>query len=409
MSLEVSAPQKAVLDRDLGTLPREAAAGPVEGGTELPSLFYHPNSAARVLALVVSAGYDALNGRQPNAERKIDRATEVFTLVADDSAGRGHLGKLKELLKADVGGFLSALHGETAPYLHNRMEVGARAAAPKNTPQAQPHALEAGEQAHERLSVAARPAPAPRPPRPVEEVVVAPHVDEQAHAHQHEHMHEHVEEHHHHEPVDPYEAGAGRHRHGPSDDEAAAAAAAALAAMEAPYEDVVVEAQRRFDPDRDLEPDESRGGNRRDRGGRRGGRSLEGLERPKPDQVRPLPQEAGRPPQGERRPREEGEGAPPGEAREPREPREPGPRPEVRAARSCEDMELAEAILDVARQALRMAREQGLGGRLRVELLVGRSEGGPPRERGEGHGGGDGRGDGRGRRRRRRSPRGPAE
>ncbi len=398
MSLEVSAPQKVVLERDLGALPRETATGPIEGGTELPSLFYHPNSAARVLALVISAAYDAVNGRQPNAERKVDRAIEVFTLVADDSAGRVLLARLKELLTNDIGGFLGLIHADVAPYLGGRMESSMRGPAPKAVPTSQPHALEVGEQARERLSVA-RPPPLPRPPR--QEEAPAPHFVPEPAA---EEAHAPVER-----PVEPVtfdEAGDGRYRHGPSDDEAAAAAAAALAAMEAPYEDVVVDSQRRFDPDRDLEPEDARGGRRdRDRGGRRGGRSLEGLERPKPDQIRPPAQTQGQG-QDERRPRvDEGEAAPSGEARDAAPSSQP--RSDVRASRSCEEAELAEAILDVARQALRMAREQGLGGRLRVELSVVRGEGGgPSRDRGEGRG--EGHGDGRGRRRRRRSPR-PAE
>lgn len=362
LSLEVSTDQKAVLDRVVAALPTEPSDAPKNGASGLPALFYHPNCAARVLALTLSAGFDAINGKADNAVRKIDRAIQVFTLVDDDERGRAHLQTLKEQVNDDLASFLSGTHDRLIPYLRKRMaDVAIPPKAPE--PVAMPRAIGEGEEMPtERRSGAAakrerrprarrreedavqaesaqpevaeapaEPSPEAAAPEPAAEEVEAPTTVEEL-------------------PAVGNDDGDTAESVGPSEAEAAAAAAAALAAMEAPYEDVVEDdAKPRFDPDRDLEPSDGR---RR----RRRSRSPEGLERPRPalETDRPEPQaaesDAPAEPAGDEAAREEGA--------------------VHRASRSGSADEVAEVALEVLRQALRRAREAGLEGRVRVEVSI---------------------------------------
>ena len=396
LSLEVSTQQKQVLDQVIAELPLQPAEEPIRGGNELPGLYYHPNSACRVMALTLSAGLDAAGGRSDQALRKLDRAIQVFTLI-DDTSGLKHLESLKGQLNDDVIGFLGSTREKVVPYLLRQMEQVAK--GPQVAEKAKPRLVQVGtELPEERRTVRAssrgrqgRPdRPPRRPPReeaeeartPAEESVGAEAPLEAAEA----------------EPVAPEVATAAAEAPaeteitesaapratietdesdvGPTEAEAAAAAAAALAAIEAPYEDVVEDsAPRRFDPDRDLDPEDDR---RRRR--RRPRNKPEGLERPAaPTEDAP-----------------KAEVQPPVEV-EPKD-AEAEPEPiEYRSQRSGLADELAELALGVLREALRAARQGGdLAGQVSVEVVIGSASGAET----------PGTAGGRRRRRRRRRPRG---
>jgi hypothetical protein len=271
ITLEVTDRQRTVIERNIAALPRELGVEPERTGSDLPALFYHPNAAARVLALVVSAGFDVARERSENAEKKVNRAIEVLTLVTDDETGRGHLQGLAERIGSDTTEFLPLVHDTLVPYLQGKMGAS-DAPVKKSTPKptAMPRALEDGESLPTERRSGRKPEPAIAKPKiktapepvdvPEEKVEVeAPVLDEA--------------------PSKPVEAASEKATEaGPSASEAAAAAAAALAAIEAPYEDMVRDdSAPRFDPDRDLKPDDGR---RR----RRRSKAPEGFERMKPDQ-----------------------------------------------------------------------------------------------------------------------------
>lgn len=342
MNLEVSAEQRDVLDRTLEALPKESGSEPVKGSAKLASLFYHPNASCRVMALVVSAGFDAVNDRIAHAGKKLDRAHQVFTLVGDDARGREMIEDLKGKLDSDVPLFLNTVHTDVAPYLVKGMSaISAPPEAPKKAI-SMPRAVEAGEELpQETRSTKSNREPRPRrdpePQRRVErEAPTAGTVVEAVTA----------------EPA-AEEAAANV---GPSEEEVAAAAQAALEAIEAPYDEVIEDdAPPRFDPDRDLEPDQNGG-----RGRRRRSKSPEGFERPRPDQVKNEPT---REPAAEATGNDGGEQASEGD--------EAAGSASVSVSRGGDVAELAEVALEALKLALRRAREAGLEGSLRVEVQIG--------------------------------------
>ena len=278
ITLEVTDRQRTVLERNIAALPRELGVEPERTGSDLPALFYHPNASARVLALVVSAGFDVARERSENAEKKLNRAIEVLTLVTDDETGRGHLQGLAERISGATDEFFPVLHDTLVPYLQGQMGASAapvQKAAPK--PTVMPRAVEEGESLPTERRAGRKAAPTQKKSKPAN--VSAPAEEEQqdttvVEAKPNETDAAAVENT---EAAISAESGSTS-ASGPSAAEAAAAAAAALAAIEAPYEDVVEDdTAPRFDPDRDLKPDDGR---RR----RRRSKAPEGLERMKPDQ-----------------------------------------------------------------------------------------------------------------------------
>ncbi len=362
LSLEVSTDQKAVLDRVVAALPAEPSEAPLRGASGLPALFYHPNCAARVLALTLSASFDALNDKGDNAVRKLDRAIQVFTLVDDDETGRAHLEKLKSEVE-NVAGFLGDTHGNVIPYLRKRM-VEVEVPAPVAKPSTMPRAIGDDEEMPVERRRGGNRRPAPRREKPaIKEAESAPEPALEEAQDAPEAAPAAADE------VEPADVG-------PTEAEAAAAAAAALAAMEAPYEEVVQDsAPRRFDPDRDLEPTDS--GRRR----RRRSRRPEGLERTRTSDEDGDPGDTPSSPVADAKPSQVDSADT--EAQE---------SPVHRASRSGPADEVAEVALEVLRQALRTARKAGLDGRVRVEVSITAA--------GEGHNDGERR-----RRRRRRRPR----
>ncbi len=369
MSLEVSETQSETLQSMLAALPSDSVDEPIQGTGKLASLFYHPNSGCRVMALVLSAGFDAVGGRKDNAVKKVDRAIQVFTLVSDDADGRAHLEGLKPQIEDDLSGFLSAVRENVVPYLETRMADVQVVVKPK--PQAMPRAIEDGEDMPtERRSgdhdesrmrrapthpmMETIPAATQEAAEAADDAGLADAVDADADAADadaaepavDEPAAEAAEEEASSDDAEAAEAEADSDSDevGPSEAEAAAAAAAALAAMEAPYEEVVTDdSPPRFDPDRDLEPDDGR---RR----RRRSRSPEGLERPRPDQ---LPQQTSEQASAKA---EGGE--------------ESGAARNVKVSRDGDAPALAEAGLEALKLALRRARELGLDGRLSVEVTI---------------------------------------
>ena len=490
VSLDVGPEQRATLDRILAALPRAPGETPIPAPAELPALFYHPNTSARMLALTLSAGYDAASGRSDAADKKIERAQQVYTLVSEDGAGRRHLDELRRLATTDATGFLGYLHDSAVSFLRRSMDsTGHQFAAPPAP--AQPRVIEEGEGLPEEKRARSgdtRPARTPHARR--DEPRDEPRGDRD---HGDEPRGEGDESQGDHpqgdrpqgdrprgrdgdrdrgdrprgrdgdrdrpppreprrrdrdeaprEPSDappdpgvfdpdaepPEAAPARRSRRRPTrdddsdaaesignigDDEAAAAAAAALAAIEAPYEDVVEDdAKPRFDPDRDLVPDDGRRG-RGDGGRRRRARGPEGLERPRPDTVKEAREdgEESELGDGDDRPRRDPRPDRPPRDDRPREDRPPGERREgaISVSRVCSAPELAELALDAVRQALRIARERGVSGRVRLEFTVaaagaapsnGSNGGPPPADRGDRPEGAAPDGQRRRRRRRRR-------
>ncbi len=360
MSLEVSDAQKATLTDMLAALPSEAVDEPVQGAGKLAGLFYHPNSGCRVMALVLSAGFDAVGGRSDNAVKKVDRAIQVFTLVSDDAEGRGQLEGLKGQLSDDIPGFLEATRNTVVPYLQQKMTDVQIVAKPK--PTAKPRAIEDGEEIPDerRTETAAKPKRERELRRaktePMMEPVAEPAAEEPAAEPASDDSAEPAAAAAPAEAEAPAADAADDDGVGPSEAEAAAAAAAALAAMEAPYEEVVTDdSPPRFDPDRDLKPDDGR---RR----RRRSRSPEGLERLRPDQRPPVKEsEAADAPAADGSGDDQAQAAP---AREP-----------VKVTRSSHSDEIAESGLEALKLALRRARELGFEGQLAVEVTIGAGEG----------------------------------
>jgi hypothetical protein len=147
VSLAVSDSQKSVLDTCLNVLPEASNDGPAEGGSSLPGLFYHPNGACRVMALVLSSAFDAVNEKRENAARKLARAQEVFQLVSVDETGQALLEDLhKSLTEHDsLDEFLGLVHGNVATYLNKKMRTRTATPTSATTPHPQPRAIEEGE------------------------------------------------------------------------------------------------------------------------------------------------------------------------------------------------------------------------------------------------------------------------
>ena len=404
MTLGVAPQQRAILDRSLAALPNAPTDETIRGGGELAALFYHPNTSCRVMALVLSAGFDAVGGRSEQAEKKLDRAIRVFTLVSDDATGRTHLERQLGLLTGDLTEFLTTLHNDIVPYLERGIQEAQKVVErPKAS---MPRPIEDGDE----MPAERRTGKPPRPRRPAkpaeeeaadqgavakpaaEETVAEETVAEEATEAASEAVEASDEaaaaaE----EPaaVTTEEAAAPAAEsdadgdddsagNGPTEAEAAAAAAAALAAMEADYEDVVEDdAPPRFDPDRDLEPED--GGRRRRRRNR-----LEGLERPRADQVKRAPEEKekAKEPEKEKKkkkepePEQEGDQKARTEARDGSEERDSeDDQDAIRVSRGAGEGELAESGLEALKLALRRAREAELDGNLRVEVTITRAAG----------------------------------
>ena len=363
ITLEVNDRQRAVLERNIEALPRDTGVEPERTGSDLPALFYHPNTAARVLALVVSAGYDVARGRTENAEKKVNRAIEVFTLVTDDETGRGHLTGLAERLGNESTEFLPLIHETLVPFLQERIGQVEPAAAPvKKATAAMPRAVEDGEALpEEKRRNPKKPAATPKakkasPPEPeaaatqvadeapvgvvAESDVVVSHSADTA----------------------PDSSIKGN---GPSAAEAAAAAAAALAAIEAPYEDVVQDdSAPRFDPDRDLEPSDGR---RR----RRRSKSPVGLERMKPDQRPDLEMTTG----------EDSNGPAPSDVSN-TESATLAVEELCRASRHGTASDVVDLALEVLSQLLRKTGNLEVEGRVKLEMVLTTADGnGPPQRR----------------------------
>jgi hypothetical protein len=412
MNMEISAPQREVLERVLTELPREPASEPVNLGGELAQLFYHPNGTCRIMALVLSAGVDAVNGREETAQKKIERALEVINLVVDDEIGRRHVETLRNALSEGVAdpNFLNELHDNVGPYFGQQLRESsgeqATTAASQDIPKDKEHpmktlqdssdyddeAISAGAEDSLLLNKAAslveqtvdwqdnesldepEMAPAeisdePQGTEDTDEPEMAPaeisdepqdteDTDEAAAYDAAEAIDddtlddeelgdEHV--------VEPESDGEGtddasldNSKMGISDDEANDAAMAARAVMDAPYEEVVEAHSRRFDPERDLDPDEPQ--NQR----RRRSKSPMGLERPRPDQVareemrasaaqQPIAQDNAAVDSGE---------------------------PFIFVTRGCEVDELAEALLEAAKRVIRQAKQMDVNQRIRIDISV---------------------------------------
>jgi len=351
MSLEVSADQRAILDRTQAALPRDIGTEPLRGGSQLPSLFYHPNSSARVAALVLSAGFDVVNQRGPSAEKKVERAIQVLELVnGDDTTGRNYLEGLKNAAE-NAPDFLNLALDEVVPYLRGQMDDVPAPAKPKSAAVPMPRALESGESLPEERLSGSKPPPTPRrapkkaaPPEPKAEPAEAPAAEA------------------------PAEAPAGGSGVGPSEEEAAAAAAAALAAMEAPYEEVVEDDEApRFDPDKHLKPEDGR------RRRQRRSRTPQGLERPRPDQ---LPD-----PRGDDEKSDDGsesESQPTSDKAASDKPASDKAASEKAAAeplaavsRGCDRSSIADAALAALRTLLQRASDIEADGPLRIEMTIG--------------------------------------
>ena len=351
MTLEVSPQQRESLENMLAALPSEPTDEKVKGGSKLASLFYHPNTACRVMALVLSGGIDAANGRAENAAKKLDRAIQVFTLVSDDAEGRERLEGLKASLDVDVSGFLGNIRSDVAPYLQKRIDgVVSDSVFEKPAEPAMPRAIEEGESMPEEKRRAPKTRPKrERPPReerapePVVEAA-APEAEAEAAPAEPEVAEEAVEAAVEEAPAAKEAASRDEDDAGPTEAEAAAVAAAALAAMETPYEEIVEDdAPPRFDPN-----DVPTGDGRR----RRRRRAPEGLERPGPEAA-----EAAEAPAQAPKPAASVE-------------EEAGALEPIVVARGGNSDALAEIGLDVLRMALKRAREAGLSGRLRVAVTV---------------------------------------
>ncbi|MFT7625375.1 MAG: hypothetical protein ACI9WU_004566 [Myxococcota bacterium] len=355
MNLEVSDDQRSTLDGMLSSLPRGVVDTKLPSASKLAGLFYHPNPGCRVMALVVSAGFDAVGGRDAQAEKKLDRAIQVFTLVSDDATGRDHINSLKERLGGNVEDFLAGIHDKVAPYAQTRMKVSVPTVAAQSQG-AMPRSIEDGEAlpterrtGNVKADAPPRPArtrPTPPPRREPEPEPAAPAAEEAP------------------APKAAAPAPAKKKDVGPSEEEAAAAAAAALAAIEAPYEEVVEDdAPPRFDPDRDLDPDE--GKQRR----RRRGRSLEGLERPRPDEVARQEQARAPAPAPTQAPRAERSAPARDDEAAPAQAKAEAPAP-ISVERGGDAASIAESGLEALKLALRRARESGLGGNLAVTVTI---------------------------------------
>jgi hypothetical protein len=331
MTLDISPTQRDVLDRMLAALPTEVVAEPLSVGGELTGMFYHPNAACRVEALVLSAGLDVASGRTQNATKKIQRALQVFTLVTDDSFGRGLLQDLEASLEEDAAGALQRIRETVVPFLEARLRGEDPPAPTSNEAEAEPP--DEPEAVVEEVAAE------------TEEILDAP--DDESNEDAVEAEAEASDD----APATPVEVDEASEA-GPSEAEAAAAAAAALAAIEAPYEEVVEDdAPPRFDPDRDLKPEDT---NRRRR---RRSRGLQGLERPRPDEVSAL--DVPEPPVVASESSAETGGE-----------QEEGDSFEIRVARSGSLNEISEVGLEVLKQCLRRIREAECEGRLRLELVV---------------------------------------
>ena len=117
--------------------------------------------------------------------------------------------------------------------------------------------------------------------------------------------------------------------------------------MEAPYEEVVEAHSRRFDPERDMDPESEN--QRRPRRSK----APMGLERPRPDQVARESKEADARTKESSSP-ENAESSD----------------PFIFVTRGCETDELAEALLEAAKRVIRQAKEMDIDYRIRIDVSV---------------------------------------
>ncbi len=146
-SLGLSVEQRKIVDDSIEELSSDPASEALGNGSKLAGLFYHPNGPCRTLAMAMSAGFDALHGREDNARAKLQRALDLVSLIAPEGKAYDLVSELVEVYgdSGDVESFVGLLREKAIPYLLDKLEKIESSETPSSSVKVMPHAIEDGE------------------------------------------------------------------------------------------------------------------------------------------------------------------------------------------------------------------------------------------------------------------------